>query len=236
MDYNREIKRKLEELAEEKYRDFNSGLIPDCGVMYGVRLPALRDMAKKLAKGDWRSYLAAASDDSYEETMLQGLTIAYVKGEIDTILPHIRNFVPKIKNWAVCDSFCNTLKITKKHPEEMWALLEEYKVSEREFELRFVLVMYLNYYLRDEKEKAKPGSHITEVLRFIEEVNHPGYYVKMASAWALAEAYLYAPRQVEELLIAGKLDVFTRNKAIQKMRESYRLTEEDKEKLQKLKK
>ena len=41
----------------------------------GIRLPVLRKIARQIAAGDWRTYLAEAEDFYFEERMLQGLVI-----------------------------------------------------------------------------------------------------------------------------------------------------------------
>ena len=120
MEINNVIKEKLSVLAESKYQKFSSGLLPGIHNILGVRLPELRKIAKKLAKDDWQGYLQNASDDSFEEIMLQGITIGYVKSELSDILPYITIFVNKIDNWSVCDSFCSGLKLPKQYPKEMW--------------------------------------------------------------------------------------------------------------------
>ena len=62
----------------------------------------------------------------------------------------IRYFVPKITTWDLCDCVCASLKTTKKYEKEMWNLLKEYLKSDKEFYVRFALVMILNYYINDE--------------------------------------------------------------------------------------
>ncbi len=69
----KEIRRWLEAHADKKFQKFTSGLIPGSDEILGVRIPLLRGLAKELARGDWRSYLKTAADDSYEEICLQGL-------------------------------------------------------------------------------------------------------------------------------------------------------------------
>lgn len=66
--------------AEEDYRAFTMKLLPGTEHILGVRLPVLRKLAKKLARGEWQEYLTGAADDSMEEIMLQGMTLGYVKG------------------------------------------------------------------------------------------------------------------------------------------------------------
>lgn len=80
----------------------------------------LRSLAKQLAKEDWRTYLKEARDDTYEEIMLQGLVIGYVKAEMEELLEYAAAFIPKIHDWSVNDGFCSTFKIVRKHRAEVW--------------------------------------------------------------------------------------------------------------------
>ena len=107
-----DIKEQLSLLAEPAYRDFSSSLLPVTEHILGVRLPALR----KLAKENWLENLARCTQDSFEEIMLQGFIIGYAKAPLPDILEQIAAFLPKINNWSVCDSFCITLKAAGENP------------------------------------------------------------------------------------------------------------------------
>ncbi len=164
---NEKIREELLKLSEEKYREFSSRLIPGVENILGVRLLCLRKIAKRIAKKDWREYLKNANDTYFEEVMLQGMVIGYVKdSNIEEILVYIKNFIPKINNWSVCDSFCNGLKITNKNKEIVWEFLKKYLSSEKEYEVRFAVVMLLNYYIDEE--------YIRKVFKKLDKVNHDG--------------------------------------------------------------
>ncbi len=226
---NEEIRKCLEEMAEEKYQAFSQSLIPGSRPILGVRIPVLRKMAKELAKGDWKAYLEKARDDSFEEVNLQGFVIGYAKADLDTLLPYIKGYVEKINDWSLCDGFCATLKIVKKYKQEFKTVLREYAAKDSEFAQRFVAVVLLNYYLEPED--------MGETLRMLDGLKNEGYYCKMAVAWAVATAMAREPGKVCEYLKDGNntLDDFTYNKAIQKMIESYRISDEDKYNLRKIK-
>ena len=87
------IKEKLIALAEEEYRKFSSGLIPNVDNILGVRIPLLRKLAKEIARGDWRSFLAAADDEYFEETMQQGIVIGHVKADAEELLQYVFRFI-----------------------------------------------------------------------------------------------------------------------------------------------
>lgn len=224
---NQEIRTYLEKHAEAKYQEFTSGLIPGSSTILGVRIPVLRDLAKKIAKGDWRTYLKEAQDESYEEICLQGFVIGYAKADIDELLVYAAVFIPKIHDWSVNDGFCATFKIARKHREKVWKFLMQYKNSENEFEQRVVAVMLMNHFLE--------ADYIDRVLAVWDELNHEGYYCKMGIAWGVATAYAKFPEETHAFLLDNHLDDFTYNKAIQKMLESYRISAEDKEALRAMK-
>lgn len=69
------ILEELKELADEKYKEFHGGLCPGVNNIIGVRVPKLRNLAKQIAKQDFREYLKNAKSDYYEEIMLQGLVL-----------------------------------------------------------------------------------------------------------------------------------------------------------------
>lgn len=218
---NERIRDELLKLSEEKYREFSSRLIPGVDNILGVRLLHLRKIAKNIAKKDWRKYLKNANDTHFEEVMLQGMVIGYVNdSNIEEILVYIKNFIPKINNWSVCDSFSSGLKITNKNKEIVWEFLKKYLSSEEEYEVRFAVVMLLNYYIDEE--------YIRKVLKELDKVNHNGYYVKMAVAWAVSICYVKFEDITLEYLNNNNLDDFTYNKSLHKICESLKVDKERK--------
>lgn len=208
------IREKLEALAEPEYQKFASSLIPTVSgeKFLGVRLPNLRKIAGKLAKGDWRTFLEHARDDSFEEIMLQGMVIGYAKGSMEEIRTWTQKFLLKIDNWSVCDSFCSGLKIARAYPEEMWEFLMFCIADGREYFVRFAVVMLLNYYVSE--------PYLTRDFKCLDGIRHESYYVKMAVAWAVSICYRSFPGQTMEYLKRCALDDFTYKKALQKIMES----------------
>ncbi|MED4452342.1 DNA alkylation repair protein [Metabacillus fastidiosus] len=214
------IRKQIFELIDTDYQKFAAALIPNINNILGVRLPELRKIAKKIAKDDWHTYLETAENEYFEEIMLQGMIIGYVKTNIEEILPYVAAFVPKIDNWSVCDSFCTGLKFTKENKRLVWEFLQPYLSSEKEYEIRFGVVMLLNFYIETE--------YIGKVLNLLEGVKHEGFYAKMAVAWALSICYVKIPDLTMEFLKNNMLDDFTYNKALQKIVESNRVNKETK--------
>lgn len=219
MDYQK-VLAELEAAADESYRVFNESLIPGVRKTYGVRMPTLRAMAKKLA-AEWQDFTACARDDSHEEILLQGLVIGYGRIPAEERLRLLTDFIPKIDNWAVCDTVCSTLKFINKDPARFHSFLKAYMQSPEEFKRRFAIVCLMDYYITDE--------YIEEVLEYLAATEHPAYYVQMAAAWALSVCFvkyrdLTLPYFRDGRIVGDPIH----NKAIQKIRESYRVTAEDK--------
>lgn len=225
----KEIQKELFSLADEKYKKFHSSLCPNTDNIMGVKVPILRNYARNIYRNEnWKEYLNF-EPVFYEEKVIQGMLIGFnTKENIGTIQNYIKDYIPKIDSWAVCDTFVAGLKITKKYPKEMWSFIQKYLKSEKEFELRFGIVMLLDYYITDK--------YIDDIFKILNDIKHEGYYVKMAVAWALSVCYIKFPEKTYKFLLNDNLDDFTHNKAIQKIRESYRVTKQDKEELKKLRK
>ena len=219
---------ELNSLAEPGYKAFQERLCTTSKAeILGVRSPYVKKIAKSVAKGDVSGFLSVCENTYYEEVLLKAFVIAFWRCPISGKWATVEAFVPKIDNWAVCDVFCSGIKDTKKHMTEMREFINGYLFSDKEYELRFAAVMLMDYYLCDE--------YILSTLNAYNNINHDGYYVKMAVAWGISTAFIKQREKTLDFLHNNNLDNFTFNKAIQKMRESYRVSAEDKEMLLKLK-
>ncbi|MDK8180086.1 DNA alkylation repair protein [Paenibacillus sp. UMB4589-SE434] len=214
------LKEQLLELAEPGYQAFSAALIPNINNVLGVRLPELRKIAKKMATGNWTGNFIENQAEWFEEVMVHGMIIGYLKADIDEVLYHIAAFIPSIDNWSVCDSFCAGLKVTQKHKEHVWDFLQPYFESTNEYDLRFAVVMLLNYYVDD--------IYLDAVLKKLDGIKHEAYYVKMAVAWAISICFIKMPEPTMTYLKSNSLDNDTFNKALQKITESFRVDQETK--------
>lgn len=222
-----EIRKDLFNMQDKKYKEFHSSLSPNVDNIIGIRVPVLRNYAKELLKQHKQEEIKIG-DKYYEELLLQGMIIGLQNREsIENIIVKVNKFVPKINSWGVCDTFCAGLKITKKYQKEMFRVIEKYLKSNREYELRFAIVMLLDYYINDE--------YIDNVLKILNTIKSDKYYVQMANAWAISICLIKYYEKTVKFLENCNLDNFTYNKAIQKAIESYRITDKQKENLKKIK-
>lgn len=216
MSYSLEkIRKILLENSDEKYRKFSSSLIPNTDNLLGIRIPFLRKFAKDIAKTCAEEFLREKNCEYFEETMLQGMVIGLVKTDIAQRFELIKDFLPKIKNWSVCDCFCCGLKFTKDNRKEVLEFLKPYIKSENEYEVRFAAVMLLDYFVNEE--------YIDTTLALLNEFTHEAYYAKMAVAWAISICYINYPDKTFEFLKRTKISPWVFNKSIQKITESIKI-------------
>lgn len=221
------IRQDLFAMQDLKYKEFHGSLCPDMDNIIGVRIPKLREYAKELYKSNNLEDIKI-EDKYYEELVIQGMLVGFqTKAPIEEVIKQVKEFVPKINSWAVCDTFCAGLKITKKYQTEMFKVIKEYLKSKQEYEVRFAIVMLLDYYINDQ--------YIDQVLQILNNIKLDKYYVQMANAWAVSICLIKYYNKTLEFLKTTKIDDFTYNKGIQKTIESYRITKEQKDYLRTLK-
>lgn len=227
-EITQKIQKRLFELQDKRYKEFHGTLCNTCEYeIIGVRVPELRKLAKGIIKEDFRAFLDDKEINYYEEIMLKGLIIGLANLSFDETCKYLKDFIPIIDNWAVCDITCSSLKITKKYMDEMWEFLFPYVKSNNEYEIRFSIVMYLSYYINQK--------YLQEIFKIIENIKDDGYYTKMAIAWFISIAYIKEKDMTIKFLNNTNIDNWTYNKALQKIVESYRVSNEDKIVIRKLK-
>lgn len=214
----------LKSKQDKNYKDFHQKLTFTKYEIIGIRVPVLRKIAKEIIKSDYKFFLKEVQNKYYEEILIEGLVIASL--EFGEFSKYIQNFIKKIDNWAICDSFCNSLKFIKNNPGKYFDYFKSYIASNDEFTIRVGLVIFLNYYISQE--------YIEKIFELLDNIKADKYYVNMAIAWLLAEMYIKYPSETRGYLSVTKINDFTFNKTISKICDSYRVSREIKEELKKL--
>ena len=209
------IRKELEIIAEENYRIFAAKLIPNIDNLLGVRLPKLRKIAKKIVQLDYEYYLAMDNHLYFEEVMLQGMIIGEIKLPWTERSRYVKQFISKINNWSVCDSFCCGLKFEVSEKELVWQFLQSYFASDKPYDIRFAVVMLLFYFVDDE--------YAQKAFTLFDQIKNDDYYVKMAVAWAISIYFRELPTLTMSYLQKNQLDDWIYNKALQKITESLKV-------------
>ncbi|TGE39253.1 DNA alkylation repair protein [Desulfosporosinus fructosivorans] len=226
-DIEKEIRRRLFELQDLKYKEFSCKLMPTVNpeTVIGVRTPELRKLAREFFKRpEGSEFLKILPHGYYEENNLHGFLIETLR-DYDAAVASIDEFLPYIDNWATCDLI--SPKIFKKHLPELYEKIKVWLISGQTYTVRFGIGMLMSFYLDD---AFRP-----EMLELVAGIRSEEYYVNMMIAWyfatALAKQYETAVPYIQE----QRLEKWMHNKAIQKAVESYRIGDEAKAYLRTLK-
>lgn len=222
------IRKQLVLQAEKEYQCFSKKLLPGTEHILGVRLPKLRILAKQIAKERGEEYLTEALSYYFEERMLHGMVLGYLELPIEKMFFWIAEFVPKIDNWSVCDSFCFGLKEIAVHRKEYWEFLQPYFGAKEPFAVRFAVVVALRFYMERD--------WIEQVLEVLQCIHQTDYYVEMAVAWAVSVAYALLPKTVFALIKQECFSTSVCQKAIQKICDSKKTTRLQREEIKALRK
>ena len=210
----------LKSISEEEYKKFNSKIIFTNYKMLGIRLPILRKIVKEIIKGDYKSFLNISGNTYYEEVMIYLLVVASLKS-IDELMIYFDNALSLIDNWALCDSFCGSLKIIEKNKDYFLVIIDDLLKSKETYKIRVGFVLLLNYYVKEE--------HLDIIFKYLDNIKSEEYYINMAKAWLLCEVFIKYQDYGFKYLINNELDSFTINKAISKIRDSYRVSKDVKD-------
>lgn len=221
-DKYREYINYLISIGEEEYKKFNSRIIFTKYEMLGIRLPKLRKIAKDISKKDYKSFLKISGNTYYEEVMIYLLVVASLKSTSELML-YFDKALCLIDNWALCDSFCSSLKIVEKNKDYFLKIIDKLLKSKETYNIRVGFVLFLNFYVSEE--------YLDLIFNYLNNIKSTEYYINMAKAWLLCEVFIKYQDSGLKYLENNNLDSFTINKAISKIRDSYRVSKEIKDKI-----
>ena len=206
-------------LEDERYRNGHLRVINalDDSEIMGVHIPELKKLARDLSKRPDTEQLLASFEQEFhkdalffEEKIVWGLLINALNTSEEQKYAYLRAFVPAMDNWAVCDTICCNIKWIK-DKNALWEFLQQFFNSDREFEVRFAVVMSMIFFLdaesftnvtskldslnfsRIHSEFLSPKeAKFAEQVRGVAKGERP-YYVRMAVAWLLATALAKIP-------------------------------------------
>ena len=206
-------------LEDQRYRNGHLRVInalSDAKIL-GVHIPELKKLARDLSKRSDAADLLASFEQEFhkgslcfEEKIVWGLLINALNASEEQKYAYLKAFVPAMDNWAVCDTICCNIKWIR-DKNALWEFLQPYFDSDREFDVRFAVVMSMIFFLdaesfpkvaarldsldfsriHSEFMSPKEAKH-AEQLRGVAKGERP-YYVRMAVAWLLATGLAKIP-------------------------------------------
>ena len=254
-------------LTDARYREGHLRVVnalPERRVL-GLHSPEIKQVAKQLSREGGeivmpdgthrnctggaeviRAFEAVPSESlCYEETVIWGYLINLEKCSLDERLAMLGRYVPVLDNWAVCDSYCAHAKwMARADKAALWAFLERWFDSEREFEVRFAVVVAMCYFLNEEwldkvferinrldfdriKSKYKTIKGKPKMAQQGTVQGAEPYYVRMGVAWLLATALAKFPDQTRAFVRSSNLPADVIKLYIRKARESFRTRTEE---------
>lgn len=210
----------LRESAEPRLAEFSSKLTPGKDRIIGVRIPRIRQIAGNVVKDDWRSVLDDVPQ-CFEEEVLRGLVIATAPMDVRERISLTDDFLQYIDNWATCDVFCSSWRVPRGEEDAAWDYFSSLMDGGDEFGMRVSLISRMSHF------KDEPRSR--DLLEDIAGHDNPGYYYRMGAAWTVSTIYVRHQAPVMELLRSGRMEPWTHNKSIQKICESRRVTDEERD-------
>jgi len=214
-------------MQDYKYKMFQAKLIPTVNPdrIIGVRTPDIRKYARKLRNTEEATvFLKTLPHQYYEENNLHACLIEQIQ-DFDECIEQLNCFLPYVDNWSTCDML--RPKCLKKKMDGLLSAIEAWMNSDDSYTVRFGIEMLMVFFL---DERFEP-----EFLERVAAVNREEYYIRMMIAWYFATALAKQYESAVKIIEAGKLPVWTHNKAIQKAVESYRISDERKKYLRMLK-
>lgn len=225
--FEEKAQRLLFENRDEKYRDFNSKLIPeiDRNLVIGVRVPKIREIAKALFnEGGYEEFLLSLPHKFHEENLLHAMIVERFK-DFEKAVFETERFLPYIDNWAVCD--CFSPKCFRKNKDRLLEKIKLWLNADDVYTVRFAMKMLMTYFLDDDFKE--------EYLNLVCSIQSDEYYIKMMQAWFFATALAKQYETAVPILENHILSPWVHNKTIQKAIESFRVTDEHKAYLRTLK-
>lgn len=221
------ITNRLLELKDEKNALFVCKLTPNISVssILGIKIPVLRKIAKEYKNdSEVEEFFSSLPHKYLEENIIHGILISELK-DYDDCINKLDKFLVYVDNWMVCDTIIP--KVFKKNTEKLIKKIKEWSKSKDTYTIRFGIKMLMSFYLDNDFDK--------EYLNIPASIHSDEYYVKMMLAWFYATSLAKQWDQTIPYIENNKLDVWVHNKTIQKAKESFRITKEQKDYLSTLK-
>ena len=224
---NKIILSRLRNLADTRYRDFQSGLIPsvDKSRVIGVRTPILRKFAQEMScDGVANDFVSDLPHKFFEENQLHAFIISSFR-DFDLAVTAVDEFLPFIDNWATCDQM--SPRVFVKNADKLLPYIKRWIKSSHIYMVRFGVLCLMRYFLDDMFEN--------KYADMVVNIKSDEYYINMMRAWYFATALAKQYDKILPIFENRQLDVWTHNRAIQKAIESFRVSDAHKQKLKLLK-
>lgn len=214
------IREQLFKLNNEQYKKFSEKIINTKYEIIGVKT----DILKKIAKENINNYQEYFKEKHlyYEEYMIHGFMLGYLKLPYEEVINYVSDYIEYIDCWSMVDSIVSNLKMINKNIEKAFITAKEYINTNSIFRIRFGYCIVLSYFINYSRKE-----YLDQIIKLCDKP-HKDYYIQMMVAWLLSVAYVKFKEETLLYIKDNKLDIFTHNKTISKICDSYRVSKEEK--------
>ncbi len=217
------LNEELKKLVVKGQKKFSEKIILTKYPVLGLRSADVRALTKKLLKEGRANEVLGRKPCCYEENIIYGLLLAYPARGAKQTAAALKTYAPLVDNWAACDVFCSSLKVNAEDKPALWRALQPYLKDKREFYARLGFVMLLCHFIGQD--------YLPRIFSACDAARAKDYYAHMAIAWLISVCFVKYPKETFAYLKDDKLENKTHNKAISKIRESFRVSAADKERV-----
>lgn len=207
--------------------DYHVGILNCEYGALGLRIPVVRDLAKRVAlpcRAQVLDGYFADGERLFETTLFAGCLSAR-KGDYPFTRDALSRVIYKFGSWAHVDTVVPCLKWT-----DVDTFLKDFD-GLRTDGFVYARRTYIVYLM----DRMLGGGKTRTAFDLLKSVRLGEYYVDMAAAWLIAEAVAKDGSTAVRAIENGEFPIFVHNKAIQKACESYRVPPEVKTYLKTLK-
>lgn len=186
-----------------------------------VPSPVVKKIISQISKGNFLEFLDKLDISNYSEQAICGGLICKIK-DYSLMKKYLDEYLSKVDNWAAVDTL--KFNINNFNKKEYFSLAETYVKSPHTFVRRCGLIILFKFIVDD--------SYINKIFDIMNSLStETEYYVNMANAWLFAECFTKQRDKTLKFLKTHNMNDFTINKGVQKCRDSYRISAEDKQML-----
>ena len=210
----------------EPYSNANKALFDEKSIKTNYRILGmyskdLKNFIKNFSAGNYENLLNYPRE-VHEVVLMKSCAIATDKRtDLNEKINLLDEELKFFDSWAHCDMVFSGIKAKNAEKEPLFEYSGELISRKSEFEIRSGIVLCLSEFLDD--------GHIDEIFRRLGKVEFGRYYVDMAAAWFCATALIdYKNKTLDFLNNSQNITEFVYCKSLQKARESFRISKEDK--------
>lgn len=215
----------LKTLGNPEKTDWSKNILQTASSVLAIPTKEMVRVANEIMKGNFHSFLDLQITDYYETIALYGILISRMK-DYDDFIHYLQFYLDYMNCWAHCDLL--KFPFLYEHSQDYLALSKQYRSDERVMVRRLSLNILFQY--------VKDKNYLPLILESLLDFEHEDeYYVIMMGGWLLSECIILYRDETLAFLDNHTINKKIQNKAIQKCRESNRLSREEKDFLLKYK-